>query len=168
MTAIVFLCSRLNKDLGPLQKIMERISFANKILKTSDVFQTQDKAGIVSRPFLSCTISVETDMDPQHFLQFLIEARGQINDELNQVPGSQDKIVDCDLIDFQGEVFLSPQLTLPYPEAHQKAFVIIPLSEMLPKWQHPVLKKTAAELAREAYWPSWGSFFAGGKTLLDF
>jgi 2-amino-4-hydroxy-6-hydroxymethyldihydropteridine diphosphokinase len=72
------------------------------------------------------------------------------------------------LVDFSGEATRTPELTIPHPEAHFKAYIIIPLAEMEPGWDHPILKKPASELAKKAFWPGWGSFFMQGKSLLDF
>jgi 2-amino-4-hydroxy-6-hydroxymethyldihydropteridine diphosphokinase len=43
-----------------------------------------------------------------------------------------------------------PGLVVPHPRAHERLFVMGPLAEIAPNWAHPVLGKTAAELARVA------------------
>ena len=37
-------------------------------------------------------------------------------------------------------------LILPHPRLHERAFVLKPLTDICPHWQHPVLGKTAMEL----------------------
>ncbi|MFL5295613.1 MAG: 2-amino-4-hydroxy-6-hydroxymethyldihydropteridine diphosphokinase [Phenylobacterium sp.] len=41
-------------------------------------------------------------------------------------------------------------LTLPHPRAHERLFVMGPLAEIAPGWRHPVLERTAADLAASA------------------
>lgn len=40
-------------------------------------------------------------------------------------------------------------LMLPHPRIQNRAFVLAPLVEIAPKWQHPILKKTASTLLKE-------------------
>ena len=37
-------------------------------------------------------------------------------------------------------------LILPHPQAHRRAFVLLPLAELAPEWRHPVLRMTAQQL----------------------
>ena len=39
-------------------------------------------------------------------------------------------------------------LTLPHPESHKRAFVLKPLCDVAPHWQHPALRVAAATLLR--------------------
>ena len=61
-----------------------------------------------------------------------------------------DRTLDLDLIDHGGLVMQSARLTLPHPRAHERGFVMGPLSEIAPDWRHPVLDLTASELAASA------------------
>ena len=68
--------------------------------------------------------------------------------------------LDLDLIDHGGRVVgwrrsdasrpgpaVAP-LVLPHPRAHQRAFVLVPLLEVLPHWWHPALGVSGARLLR--------------------
>jgi hypothetical protein len=38
------------------------------------------------------------------------------------------------------------QIVLPHPEAHQRAFVLVPLLDVAPHWHHPALRRSAKAL----------------------
>lgn len=62
--------------------------------------------------------------------------------------------LDIDIIDFGGRVIGWPParrrspLVLPHPEAHRRAFVLIPLLDVCPAWHHPCLKVSGRRLLR--------------------
>jgi 2-amino-4-hydroxy-6-hydroxymethyldihydropteridine diphosphokinase len=60
------------------------------------------------------------------------------------------RTLDLDLIAYGREVIDTPGLQLPHPRAHERRFVMGPLAEIAPGWVHPVLGRTAADLAAAA------------------
>ena len=57
--------------------------------------------------------------------------------------------IDLDLIAFRAETRSTAVLTLPHPRAHQRRFVLQPLSEIAPDLVLPGQQKTVAELLQE-------------------
>ena len=63
-----------------------------------------------------------------------IEARfGRVRGIRNEA-----RVLDLDLLDFDGQRNENPSLMLPHPRMHQRAFVLLPLHELCPNWCHPV------------------------------
>jgi 2-amino-4-hydroxy-6-hydroxymethyldihydropteridine diphosphokinase len=57
--------------------------------------------------------------------------------------------LDLDLIAFGGETRATYELTLPHPRAHQRRFVLQPLSEIAPDLVLPGQSLSVAELLRQ-------------------
>lgn len=62
---------------------------------------------------------------------------------------NEPRSLDLDLIAFGSETRNSPELTLPHPRAHQRRFVLQPLSEIAPNLILPGQRLTVAELLAE-------------------
>lgn len=99
-------------------------------------------------PFVNAVALAQTALSPVEVMETLqaLERRfGRERDGLNAP-----RTLDLDLIDHGGLVLDEPGLVLPHPRAHERLFVMGPLAEIAPEWRHPVLNRTAAELAARA------------------
>lgn len=47
------------------------------------------------------------------------------------------RVIDLDLLAHGAAVLDAPDLHLPHPRMHQRAFVLLPLAEVAPGWVHP-------------------------------
>ncbi len=62
---------------------------------------------------------------------------------------SGDRVIDLDLLVFEGVTISGEFLKVPHPRLHERGFVLVPLCELSPELKHPLLKKTVRELLRE-------------------
>ena len=54
--------------------------------------------------------------------------------------------LDLDIIAMGDLVRAAPDPILPHPRAHQRAFVLAPLTDVAPSWMHPLLRQSAEAL----------------------
>ncbi|MBI4397814.1 MAG: 2-amino-4-hydroxy-6-hydroxymethyldihydropteridine diphosphokinase [Candidatus Omnitrophica bacterium] len=115
-----------------------------KFLAGSAIHETMPQGGPPQGLFLNSVWKIETSLDPQALLKLL----QSIEKKLGRVRAVSNgpRIIDLDLLDYDGQVVNEEGLTLPHPRLHERVFVLRPLSEVAPEWIHPVLKKRAREL----------------------
>ena len=100
---------------------------------------------VSSQPdYCNGVIRMAGGIEPHRLLQALqaIEARfGRVR----SVPNAA-RTLDLDIIDIDGLLHATPDLLLPHPRAHERAFVLYPLTDVAPDWRHPTLDQSAAAL----------------------
>ncbi len=97
---------------------------------------------------MNAVIQVETELSPAALLSLLHEVEysaGRVREKRNAP-----RVLDLDLIAYGLTIMNEGGIILPHPRAHERAFVMGPLAEILPGWYHPVLGETAATLWKAA------------------
>ena len=117
------------------------------IRATSSLYETAP-VPISDQPwFLNGVLHIKTELSAAE----LLAALHQIEHDFGRVRAvrNEARILDLDLIDYQG--FLSDEegLQLPHPRMHERAFVLLPLRDVMPDWQHPRLNKSVSQLIDE-------------------
>ena len=94
-------------------------------------------------PFDNAVIRVDTAFSPSELMEILhkIESVYGRTRSAKNAP----RTLDLDLIDYHGRVEQGPP-ALPHPRMAQRAFVLIPLSDVAPDWRHPLTELSVAEL----------------------
>jgi 2-amino-4-hydroxy-6-hydroxymethyldihydropteridine diphosphokinase len=97
--------------------------------------------------FVNAVVSVATELQPEALLALLhrIEAEfGRVRSVRNAA-----RMLDLDLIAYRNVVNHDGVPQLPHPAMHLRAFVLLPLREIAPRWVHPWLGKSLDELIEE-------------------
>jgi 2-amino-4-hydroxy-6-hydroxymethyldihydropteridine diphosphokinase len=56
------------------------------------------------------------------------------------------RTIDIDLISYGQKLSATTRVQLPHPRAHERAFVLLPLQEIAPKWKLPGNGRSISEL----------------------
>lgn len=83
-------------------------------------------------------------LEPDQLLALLLDLEQQFGRVRTEQWGA--RTLDLDLILWGSRVMQTPELELPHPRFRERAFVLVPLAEILPDWQDPVSGLTIQQL----------------------
>lgn len=98
--------------------------------------------------YLNGVAIVETGLSPPALLAQILALEATFG--RSRAEPNAPRTLDIDLIAYGRSVIAKPGLAVPHPRARERLFVMGPLAEIAPDWVHPVLGKTATELAADA------------------
>ena len=143
--AILLIGGNLGNRTGHLKQAVEQINkLVGKVDNISALYETA-AWGVTEQPdYLNQGLVVSTDMDAITLLHTVLEIERNIGRIRQQKWGA--RVIDIDIIFYNNDIINLPELKIPHPQLQFRQFVLTPLQEIIPEWQHPVLHKTISTL----------------------
>jgi 2-amino-4-hydroxy-6-hydroxymethyldihydropteridine diphosphokinase len=131
-TVVLALGSNLGDRLANLQGAVDALCAGPGLADpaVSPVYETAPVGGPVQPDFLNAVLVATTTLPPRAVLD-----RGQAAEAaMRRVRGPRwgPRTLDVDVIVYGNEVSDDPELTLPHPRAHERAFVLAPWHDVDP------------------------------------
>jgi 2-amino-4-hydroxy-6-hydroxymethyldihydropteridine diphosphokinase len=144
LTAYIALGTNLGDRLATLRDAVRRLRALGRIAAVSSLYETEPVGYREQPPFLNAVVALETTFAPQALMAALLGIERELG-RTRSFPNAP-RTIDLDLLLVDDLVIDTPELTLPHPRLHERAFVLIPLAEIAPDITHPILCQTASEL----------------------
>lgn len=147
MIAFIAIGSNLGDRVDNVKKaVLRAADEENATLVFMSSFYETEPWGMKEQPaFINAVMGVETELAPAALLAHLKSVEAGLGRQKAERWGP--RVIDLDIIFYGGLVMDEKGLTIPHPSAHERAFVMVPLAEIAPDLIHPVLGKSAAEIA---------------------
>jgi len=129
-------------------KALDRVSEVC-VLKIASFYQTPPLgfASSESVPdFINTVALLETSLTPDELLSCLLELESEFGRERPSDGHMASRTLDLDLLFYDDVRVQHSDLELPHPRLHERAFVLLPLCEIVPQWIHPDFSQTCEEL----------------------
>jgi len=131
VTAFLGLGSNLGDRLQLLKDAVNRLhnQAGIEVTDVSDVYET-DPVGYTDQPsFLNIVCRVRTSLTPQELLEVSLGIERELGRERKIRWGP--RTIDIDVLLYDDRIIETPALTIPHPRIMERAFVLIPLFDVL-------------------------------------
>lgn len=114
--------------------------YAGNIKRRSSLYQTAAWGNTDQPDFLNQVLIIETTLEPEALLAECL----RIEKNLGRIRTIRNapRTIDIDILFYGDRVYASQQLEIPHKEIPYRRFVLVPLDELSPGMQHPVLHGT--------------------------
>lgn len=100
--------------------------------------------------FLNAVVQISVSLGPESLLTQLQQIERRLGRSGKSGTGYESRTIDLDMIDFGGQHYQLPGLTLPHARAHQRRFVLLPLQEINPEFRFVDRLASLDELIRQS------------------
>jgi 2-amino-4-hydroxy-6-hydroxymethyldihydropteridine diphosphokinase len=150
ITAYISLGSNLGDRAGNLllgiRGILDR---GYEVTRLSQIYETEPVETFPQPTFLNMVaeLRVKAGLQPEDLLEQLLGIEQSLGRTRDSTKGP--RTIDLDLLLYGEHVVDNQSLTLPHPQFHRRRFVLVPLAELCPNLEHPVIHRTITELVQE-------------------
>jgi 2-amino-4-hydroxy-6-hydroxymethyldihydropteridine diphosphokinase len=120
----------------------------SRVAAVSSLYESEPVSDDRAHPgagwFLNGVIEIETDITAPSLLGVCREIERALGRDETDRGGP--RTLDLDILFYGDQVLKHDDLEIPHPRVHTRRFVLMPMAELAPDWQHPVLHRRISDL----------------------
>lgn len=148
--AIVYLSLGSNQGdrIGYIQQATSLLNMTEKItiVRTSAFYETEPWNMSTKTWFVNAIVEIKTSLSPFELLEECQRIERILGRTPKETAGYADRTIDIDILFYGKEIVAENNLFIPHKYLHLRAFTLVPLLELIPDFEHPVIHKTISEL----------------------
>ena len=147
---VLLLGTNLGDRIAHLDKAKRRIiEIIGPILKKSNIYESASWGYQSSNKFLNQVLIIQFESAPLELLALTQNIEKAIGKTSNSRVEYSDRPIDIDILFFENQIVKSKYLVVPHPEIQNRRFTLVPLSDVLKTYQHPVLRRSIQQLLKK-------------------
>lgn len=146
--AYLSLGSNQGDRIGYIQQATSLLNLTDNIaiVRTSAFYESEPWNMSTETWFVNAVIEIKTSLTPKELLTECRRIERQLGRTPKESTGYADRTIDIDILFYGKEIIHEENLIIPHKYLHLRAFTLVPLLELIPDFEHPVLHKTISEL----------------------
>lgn len=148
--AIVYLSLGSNKGdrIGYIQQATSLLGAAENVsvIRTSAFYETEPWNMNSDAWFVNAVVEIKTSLSPKDLLVECQRIESQLGRKHSEAKGYEDRTIDIDILFYNKDIINEENITIPHKYLHLRAFILVPMLELNPDFEHPVLHKTISDL----------------------
>ncbi len=146
-TIYLGLGSNLGDRLANLRAAVAAFPPRVHLLDGSPIYETPPWGYPDQPAFLNMVVRAQTRFSPLPLLTCLKQLESHLGRAPTFLYGPRQ--IDIDILFYDDLILDRPELIIPHPRLHARAFVLVPLADLAPDLLHPRLHKTIRQLLAE-------------------
>lgn len=148
--AIAYLClgSNVGDKLGYVQQAVKLLTESKMVtvVRSSAFYETEPWGNKDLDWFVNAVIEIKTKLSPRELLDLCKNTEILMGRKKVSTKNYEARCIDIDILFYGDMIINEPDLIIPHPHLHERAFAIVPLLELIPDYEHPKYKKSLLEL----------------------
>lgn len=146
-TTYIALGTNLGDRPANLRSAIASFSPKLRVIQETTIYETPPWGYTDQPAFLNMVVKAETELEPYALLSYLKEKEKNLGRVKNFKNGPRQ--IDLDILFYDNLILEEEELTIPHPRLHERAFVLVPLAEIAPEFEHFLLKKKISTLLQD-------------------
>ena len=128
-----------------LKSTVEALATVGKVLKVSDIYETEPWGFEHEQSFLNQVVLIESNLLPEAVLDQTQEIEKNFG-RVRKKSRYSERTIDIDILFYNDLIIDTERLEVPHPRMGERMFALAPLAEVAPEFIHPVTGKSILDM----------------------
>lgn len=147
-SGIVLLGTNLGDKYRNLDRARLELEMDCEVLNESAIYETPAWGYESAETYYNQALECRFEKSPLDFLRFCLDVEKKMG-RTRVSEGYADRTIDIDIIAVENFTSKDDRLIVPHPRLHLRKFALLPLQDLWPEWEHPLLEMNVKSMLKE-------------------